>query len=149
MLAIAYIEIDIVFYVNDRNASPNTKIHFCHVMFIAYDIFILLGIVNTVQSRSRQKFILIQLLSNILLYGNCTITYLQQLDVTSSISLLISQTLVQPVMFAGLKAIFIPYVNLRLMRGFILPLLHGFTFRNGEIQYTYSKIMICSNLAFT
>ncbi|KAJ8754852.1 hypothetical protein K2173_015364 [Erythroxylum novogranatense] len=54
--------------------------------------------------------------------------------------------LVQSVTHAFLKTIFLPYVNLRLMKGFPLPVLHGFTLQNTDIHYEYSKMVICSNL---
>lgn len=56
--------------------------------------------------------------------------------------------LLQPVIFALLETVFIPYVNLHLMRGFPLPLIHGFSLQNAEIHYTESKIMTCSNLLY-
>uniref|UniRef100_A0A2P2J3S6 Lipid-binding serum glycoprotein C-terminal domain-containing protein n=1 Tax=Rhizophora mucronata TaxID=61149 RepID=A0A2P2J3S6_RHIMU len=55
--------------------------------------------------------------------------------------------LVQSVAFTILETFFIPYINLHLMKGFPLPLLHGVALQNAEIHYAYSKIMICSNLA--
>ncbi|KAJ4826017.1 hypothetical protein Tsubulata_023008 [Turnera subulata] len=57
--------------------------------------------------------------------------------------------LLQPVMHDIIESVFIPYVNLHLMRGYALPILHGFTFKNPEIQYAEAEMGICSNLAVT
>ncbi|EEF31183.1 putative BPI/LBP family protein At1g04970 isoform X2 [Ricinus communis] len=57
--------------------------------------------------------------------------------------------LLRPVAFAVLETIFIPYMNIRLMKGLSLPLLHGFTLRDTEIHCKASKMTICSNLAVT
>ncbi|KDP39204.1 hypothetical protein JCGZ_00961 [Jatropha curcas] len=56
--------------------------------------------------------------------------------------------LIRSIAFAVLKTVFIPYVNLRLMKGLPLPL-HGFMLQNAEVHCATSKMMICSNLALT
>ncbi|OAY55650.2 putative BPI/LBP family protein At1g04970 isoform X2 [Manihot esculenta] len=57
--------------------------------------------------------------------------------------------LVSPIAYAVVETIFLPYVNLPLLKGLPLPFLHGFTLKNAEIHCMKSKMMICSNLAFS
>ncbi|XP_057978017.1 putative BPI/LBP family protein At1g04970 [Malania oleifera] len=57
--------------------------------------------------------------------------------------------LVQTVTSTLLKTMLLPYANLRLRRGFPLPVLHGFGLKNAEIHWTDSRLMICSDVAFT
>lgn len=47
-----------------------------------------------------------------------------------------------------LKTVFMPYVNLRLLRGFPLPIVHGFSLQNAEIFCIDSRVVICSDVAF-
>ncbi|KAA8523628.1 hypothetical protein F0562_010051 [Nyssa sinensis] len=55
--------------------------------------------------------------------------------------------LIQTVMSTILKTVFLPYVNLRLRRGFPLPLFHGYRLQNTQILCTDSRIVICSDVA--
>ncbi|XP_050217248.1 putative BPI/LBP family protein At1g04970 [Mercurialis annua] len=57
--------------------------------------------------------------------------------------------LIRPVAFAVLETIFIPYMNIHMMKGLPLPILHGFTLHNTEIHCKPSKMTICSNIAFS
>ncbi|XP_031286539.1 putative BPI/LBP family protein At1g04970 isoform X1 [Pistacia vera] len=57
--------------------------------------------------------------------------------------------LVQSVMSTLLKTVFMPYVNLHLLRGFPLPIVRGFSIRNADIFYIDSRVVICSDVAFT
>ncbi|XP_056173350.1 putative BPI/LBP family protein At1g04970 [Syzygium oleosum] len=56
--------------------------------------------------------------------------------------------LVQTVMSTVIKTVVVPYVNLHLMRGFPLPLPHGFALKNARIRYADSGILICSNVSY-
>lgn len=55
--------------------------------------------------------------------------------------------LLKPVMFAIVESIFVPYVNLRLMKGYPLPVFHGFALKNAEIHFSQAEMLVCSNLA--
>ncbi|XP_065862465.1 putative BPI/LBP family protein At1g04970 [Euphorbia lathyris] len=57
--------------------------------------------------------------------------------------------LIEPIAFAVVETEIIPYVNLRLVKGFQIPVLHRFILKNAEIHYSASKMMICSNIALT
>ncbi|GAV85862.1 LBP_BPI_CETP domain-containing protein/LBP_BPI_CETP_C domain-containing protein [Cephalotus follicularis] len=57
--------------------------------------------------------------------------------------------LLQPILSNVLKTVVLPYVNLHIMRGFPLPLPHGFTLQNAEILSADSKIKVCSDVGFT
>ncbi|KAB1215133.1 hypothetical protein CJ030_MR4G001423 [Morella rubra] len=59
--------------------------------------------------------------------------------------------LLQPVMSTLIKTVFLPYVNLRLWRGFPLPLSlpHGYTLQNAELVCSDSRVIVCSDLART
>ncbi|KAJ0101162.1 hypothetical protein Patl1_04132 [Pistacia atlantica] len=57
--------------------------------------------------------------------------------------------LVQSVVSTLLKTVFMPYVNLRILRGFPLPIVRGFSLRNADIFYIDSRVVICSDVAFT
>jgi lipopolysaccharide-binding protein len=48
-----------------------------------------------------------------------------------------------------LKTVILPNVNLHLMKGFPLPLPHGFALQNAEIVCTDSRVIVFSDLAFT
>ncbi|XP_024015782.1 putative BPI/LBP family protein At3g20270 [Eutrema salsugineum] len=54
---------------------------------------------------------------------------------------------IQDVTSKVLEALFLPYVNTRLKRGFPLPFPHGFTIKNTEIVYAKSGVRICSDIA--
>ncbi|KAF8009085.1 hypothetical protein BT93_J0160 [Corymbia citriodora subsp. variegata] len=56
--------------------------------------------------------------------------------------------LVQTVLSTVIKTVVVPYVNLHLMRGFPLPLPHGFALENARIRYADSGILICSNVSY-
>ncbi|XP_077211135.1 lipid-binding serum glycoprotein family protein isoform X2 [Tasmannia lanceolata] len=53
------------------------------------------------------------------------------------------------VMQVFLKDVCIPYLNSRLRKGFPLPIIHGFTVQNADILFTDSKVVVCSDVAFT
>ncbi|XP_010270100.1 PREDICTED: putative BPI/LBP family protein At1g04970 isoform X1 [Nelumbo nucifera] len=57
--------------------------------------------------------------------------------------------LIQSVMWTLLKTVFLPYVNLRLKRGFPLPILRGFNLQDANILCTNSRIIVCSDVAFS
>lgn len=54
---------------------------------------------------------------------------------------------IQSVMSAVLRTVIVPYVNLRLMMGFPLPLFHGYKLQNAGIFCIDSCIMLCSDVA--
>ncbi|KAJ9686598.1 hypothetical protein PVL29_015462 [Vitis rotundifolia] len=56
--------------------------------------------------------------------------------------------LIQPVIWTLIETVFLPYVNVHLGKGFPLPIIHGFTVQNAEIICSYSKITVCSNVAY-
>lgn len=56
--------------------------------------------------------------------------------------------LIQPVIWTLIETVFLPYVNVHLGKGFPLPIIHGFTLQNAEIICSYSKITVCSNVAY-
>ncbi|XVE50745.1 hypothetical protein DITRI_Ditri01bG0187900 [Diplodiscus trichospermus] len=56
--------------------------------------------------------------------------------------------LVQVVMSTILKTFFMPYLNLHLIKGFSLPLPHGFTLQNAEIILLDSRVTVRSDLSF-
>ncbi|KAF6144973.1 hypothetical protein GIB67_013324 [Kingdonia uniflora] len=56
--------------------------------------------------------------------------------------------LIQSVTRTFIKTVALPYANLRLTKGFPLPILRGFTLQNAEILCSYSKILICSDVEF-
>ena len=55
----------------------------------------------------------------------------------------------QPEMSTILKTVFLPYVNLHLIRGFPVPILHGFTLQDAEIVCTNSTVIVYSDLVST
>ncbi|KAI4388384.1 hypothetical protein MLD38_000717 [Melastoma candidum] len=55
---------------------------------------------------------------------------------------------VQTMMSMVIRTIIIPYVNLRIMKGLPLPLVHGVTLRNARISYDDLRIVICSDIAY-
>ncbi|KAK3014524.1 hypothetical protein RJ639_010074 [Escallonia herrerae] len=55
--------------------------------------------------------------------------------------------LVQSVMSTILKTVVIPYVNLRLRRGFPLPLFDGYKLQDPQILYIDSRIVACTDVA--
>ncbi|XP_042477445.1 putative BPI/LBP family protein At1g04970 [Macadamia integrifolia] len=57
--------------------------------------------------------------------------------------------LIQSVMRTFLKTVFFPYVNLRLRRGFPLPIIRGFTLQNADIVSANSQIVVCSDVVYT
>ncbi|KAL5798008.1 hypothetical protein ACOSQ2_002828 [Xanthoceras sorbifolium] len=57
--------------------------------------------------------------------------------------------LIQPVMWTVIQTLFLPYVNAHLGQGFPLPIIHGFTLKNGKIMCSSSKITICSDVTYT
>lgn len=59
----------------------------------------------------------------------------------------LQMNLIQPVISSLLKTIVLPYVNLRLSKGFPLPTINGFTLENTELS-TDSVLTICSDVAF-
>ncbi|KAK9285155.1 hypothetical protein L1049_024341 [Liquidambar formosana] len=57
--------------------------------------------------------------------------------------------LIQPVVWTVIQTVFLPYANSHLGKGFPLPIIHGFTLQNAEITWSDSRIMVCSDVAFT
>ncbi|OVA20051.1 Lipid-binding serum glycoprotein [Macleaya cordata] len=57
--------------------------------------------------------------------------------------------LIQSVMWTFIKTVALPYANSHLRKGFPLPIVRGFTLQNADLLYTDSRIMICSDVAFT
>ncbi|KAL5861517.1 hypothetical protein ACOSQ4_002813 [Xanthoceras sorbifolium] len=57
--------------------------------------------------------------------------------------------LIQPVMWTVIQTLFLPYVNAHLGQGFPLPIIHGFTLKNGKIMCSSSKITICNDVTYT
>lgn len=55
---------------------------------------------------------------------------------------------IEPVISEVLKEVLLPTLNSRLMSGFPLPLIHGFTLKNAEIDYLDSMITVSSDVAF-
>ncbi|KAK1561067.1 hypothetical protein Q3G72_034038 [Acer saccharum] len=56
--------------------------------------------------------------------------------------------LIQPIMWTAIQTVFLPYVNAHLGQGFPLPIIHGFTLKNGEIICSNSGITICSDVTY-
>ncbi|KAJ4981501.1 hypothetical protein NE237_032338 [Protea cynaroides] len=56
--------------------------------------------------------------------------------------------LIQSVMRTLLKTVFFPYVNIRLRRGFPLPIIRGFTLQNADICTGSSQIVVCSDVVY-
>lgn len=56
--------------------------------------------------------------------------------------------LIQPVVWAVIQTVFVPYVNSHLGQGFPLPIIHGFTVKSAEIICSSSKITVCSDVAY-
>ena len=56
--------------------------------------------------------------------------------------------ILQPVISEVLKDVLLPELNSHLMSGFPLPLVHGFTLQNAEIDYSDSMITVCSDVAY-
>lgn len=48
-----------------------------------------------------------------------------------------------------LKTVVFPYVNLQLWKGIPLPLVRGFTLENADIFCADSRVVICSDVAYT
>ncbi|KAL2472924.1 putative BPI/LBP family protein [Forsythia ovata] len=55
--------------------------------------------------------------------------------------------LVQSVTSTMLKTVILPYVNLQLRKGHLLPVFHGYKLQDAQIVYVDSWIVICSNVA--
>ncbi|KAL3503564.1 hypothetical protein ACH5RR_038013 [Cinchona calisaya] len=55
--------------------------------------------------------------------------------------------LIQPVISTFLRTIVLPYINLKLSKGFPLPIFHGYGLRNTQLLCTDSRLMICSDVA--
>ncbi|KAL9661388.1 hypothetical protein QQ045_026212 [Rhodiola kirilowii] len=56
--------------------------------------------------------------------------------------------LIQPVVRTLLETIAVPYANIRLGKGFPLPIIHGFTLQNANIRFSDSKITVCSDVSY-
>lgn len=57
--------------------------------------------------------------------------------------------LIQPVIWTLIETVFLPYANAHLAKGFPLPIIRGFILQDAEITFTNSRIMVCSDLAYT
>lgn len=55
--------------------------------------------------------------------------------------------LVRVLMSTALKTVILPYINLKLSRGYPLPTFHGYMLQNAEILCSESWIKICSDIA--
>ncbi|MFS7999343.1 putative lipid binding protein BPI/LBP [Helianthus anomalus] len=56
--------------------------------------------------------------------------------------------LIQPVMWTLIETVILPYINARIGIGLPLPLIDGFMLRNAEIITSYSRITVCSDVAY-
>ncbi|XP_058070782.1 putative BPI/LBP family protein At1g04970 [Magnolia sinica] len=56
--------------------------------------------------------------------------------------------LIQTVVWVFLKDVAQPYVNSHLQKGFPLPIIHGFSLQNAEIQCSGSAITVCSDVTY-
>ncbi|KNA22489.1 hypothetical protein SOVF_033760, partial [Spinacia oleracea] len=57
--------------------------------------------------------------------------------------------MIEPIISEVLKDVLLPHLNLFLIKGFPLPLIHGFTLKDAEIVYSDSMITVCSDVSFT
>lgn len=57
--------------------------------------------------------------------------------------------LVQPVIWTVVETVLLPYVNTRLWVGFPLPMIHGFTLEKAKISNFDSRLIICSDVAYS
>ncbi|KAH9607227.1 hypothetical protein KSS87_021291 [Heliosperma pusillum] len=55
---------------------------------------------------------------------------------------------IEPMISEVLKDGLLPQLNLRLMKGFPLPLIHGFKLRDAKVVYADSAITVCSDVVF-
>lgn len=56
--------------------------------------------------------------------------------------------LVQPVIEEVIETVLLPRLNTHLMRGFPLPLIHGFSLQNADIIYSESAITVSGNVVY-
>jgi len=54
----------------------------------------------------------------------------------------------QPIISEVLNDGVLPELNSHLMSGFPLPLIHGFSLQNAEVDYSDSTITVCSDVAY-
>lgn len=52
-------------------------------------------------------------------------------------------------MWVFLKDVAVPYVNARFRKGFPLPVIRGFSLEDADISCSSSRIVVCSNVAYT
>ncbi|XAR56745.1 hypothetical protein NMG60_11037330 [Bertholletia excelsa] len=55
--------------------------------------------------------------------------------------------LMQPIIQAAVRTVFIPYANLLLYRGLPLPDIRGYTLHDARFGYLGSRIVVCTNIA--
>ncbi|XP_073126286.1 putative BPI/LBP family protein At1g04970 [Henckelia pumila] len=54
--------------------------------------------------------------------------------------------LIQTFMSSMLRSVVLPYINLKLREGYVLPVFHGYELQDTQILYTDSWIVICSDV---
>lgn len=57
-------------------------------------------------------------------------------------------SVIEPIISEVLKDGLLPELNSHLMSGFPLPLIHGFSLQNAEVNYSDSMITVCSDVAY-
>ncbi|KAL8166946.1 hypothetical protein V2J09_008445 [Rumex salicifolius] len=57
--------------------------------------------------------------------------------------------LVQPLVAEAIETVLLPRLNMHLMQGFPLPLIHGFSLQSAQIAYTKSTITVSGDVAFS
>ncbi|KAL9244306.1 hypothetical protein vseg_018094 [Gypsophila vaccaria] len=57
--------------------------------------------------------------------------------------------LIKPAIWTVVETVLLPYTNIRLWKGFPLPMIRGFTLTNAKIRYLDSGLIICSDVAYS
>ncbi|XP_074307770.1 putative BPI/LBP family protein At1g04970 [Silene latifolia] len=57
--------------------------------------------------------------------------------------------LIKPAIWTVIETVLLPYTNIRLLKGFPLPMIRGFTLINAKIRYLDSGLVICSDVAYS
>ncbi|KAH9607619.1 hypothetical protein KSS87_018646 [Heliosperma pusillum] len=57
--------------------------------------------------------------------------------------------LIKPAIWTVVETVLLPYTNVRLLKGFPLPMIRGFTLVNAKIRYLDSGLVICSDVAYS
>ncbi|KAL0328529.1 UNVERIFIED_CONTAM: putative BPI/LBP family protein [Sesamum calycinum] len=83
--------------------------------------------------------------------GNALTGYVKLNDITMSLKWSkigdLHMNLVQMLMSTTLRTVVLPYVNLKLSKGFQIPVFHGYGLQDAHILCTDSWIVICSDVA--